>query len=84
MAQLQKAYQPAQVDECCNLDTMDKENLDSIAGALVDALSVLRRQTITPSAVCGCGFSNDRQGKPKKNREDCLSKFHVEESEKGC
>ena len=34
-----------------NPDTRDKENLDSIAAAFVDMLSVLRRRAITPSTV---------------------------------
>ena len=33
------------------LDTRDKENLDFIAGALVDVLNVLRHRTITPSTL---------------------------------
>ena len=42
--------------ECCNVDihTWDKQNLDSITGALIDVLIGLRRWTITPS---GSGFS---------------------------
>ena len=36
---------------CGNLDTRGTENLDSIAAALVDVLSVLRRRAITPSTV---------------------------------
>ena len=55
--------------ECCNLDTRDKENPNSIAGVLVDVLSVLRRRTITPSTVCGCAFNYDRYGKRKKFRK---------------
>ena len=54
--------------ECCNLDTRDKENLDSIAGALVDVLSVLRRRTITPSAVAADSVTIDRE-KRKKSRK---------------
>ena len=42
--------------ECCNLDTRDKENLDSIAGALVDVLSVLRRRAITSSTVAADSY----------------------------
>ena len=37
--------------ECCNLNTTDKENLDSIAGASADVLSVLRCRTMTSSTV---------------------------------
>ena len=46
---------------------MDKENLDSIAGALVDALSVLRRQTITlrPLCVAADSVTIDRENRKK-------------------
>ena len=54
--------------ECCNLDTRDKENLDSIAGSLVDALNVLRRRTINPSTVAVDSVK-------EKIPEDHLSKF---------
>ena len=37
--------------DCCSLDTMDKENLDSIAEAFGDVLCILRRSIITPSTV---------------------------------
>ena len=46
--------------ECRNLHTGDNVNLDSIAGALVDVLSLLRRRKVTPSTVCGSGFNYDR------------------------
>jgi len=36
---------------CYNPDTRVKENLDSIAAAFVDVLSVLRYRAITPSTV---------------------------------
>jgi len=36
---------------CYNPDTRDKENLDSIAAAFADVLSVLRRIAITLSTV---------------------------------
>ena len=48
---------------------MDKENLDSIAGALVDALSVLRRQTCTitlrPLCVAADSVTIDRENRKK-------------------
>ena len=47
--------------ECCNLDPRDKENLDSIDGALVDVLSVLRRRTITPSSVAANSVTIERE-----------------------
>ena len=48
--------------ECgCNLDTRDKENLDSVAWALVGVLSVLRRRTITPSTVAADSITIDRE-----------------------
>ena len=37
--------------QCYNPDTRDKENLDSIAAAFVDVLSVLHHRAITPSTV---------------------------------
>ena len=43
--------------ECCNLDTRDKENLDSIDGALVD---VLRNRTITSCTVAADSSTIDR------------------------
>ena len=47
--------------ECCNLDTRDKEKLDSIAGALVDVFNVLRRRTISPSTVAADSGTIDRE-----------------------
>ena len=54
--------------ECCNLDTRDKENLDSIPGSLVNALTVLRRRTINPSTVAADSVKEEIP-------EDHLSKF---------
>ena len=54
--------------ECCNLDPRDKENLDSIDGALVDVLSVLCRRTITPSSVAADSVTIERE-KGKKSRK---------------
>jgi len=54
---------------CHNSDARDKENLDSIAAAFVDVLSVLRRRAITLSAVTADSITiesekNGNHGRP--------------------
>ena len=53
---------------CCNLDTRDKENLDDIAGALVDVLNVVRRRTITPSTESADSVTIDREKEKNPGR----------------
>ena len=63
--------------ECCNLDTRDKEKLDSIAGALVDVFNVLRHRTISPSTVAADSGTIDRE-KGGKNPSRPSLKIPVE------
>lgn len=69
--------------ECCSLDMRDKENLDSIAGALVDVLSVLRRRTITPSAVAADSVTIDREKRKNPGRSSLKIPFEVLEELRG-
>ena len=54
--------------ECCNLNTRDKEYLDSIAGASVDVLSVLRCRTIISSTVAADSVMIDKETRKNPGR----------------
>jgi len=51
-----------------NRDTRDNENLDSIAVAFVDVLSVLRRRTITPSIFTAESIMIESEKRGKRGR----------------
>jgi len=58
---------------CYNPDTRDKENLDSIAAAFADVLSVLRRIAITLSTVTTDSITIE--SKKEEIMEDHFLKF---------
>jgi len=53
---------------CYNRDTRDNENLDSIAVAFVDVLSVLRRKAITPSIFTAESITIESEKRGKHGR----------------
>ena len=66
-----------------SLDTRDKKNLDSIAGALVDVLNMLRRRTITPSTVAADSGTIDRDKGKDPGRTSLKIRFEMLEELRG-
>jgi len=53
---------------CYNRDTRDNENLDSIAVAFVDVLSVLRRRAVTSSIFIAEAITIESEERGKHGR----------------